>query len=369
MKIFTVVGARPQFIKAAVVSRAIESYNQDALAKDYIEEVLVHTGQHYDDNMSEIFFREMQIPEPKHHLGIGGGTHGTMTGRMLEALENLMLQEKPDLALVYGDTNSTLAGALAAAKLHIPVAHVEAGLRSFNMQMPEEINRILTDRVASWLFCPTDTAVKILEREGAADWLGVQVYNVGDVMYDAAVFYRKRAVAGSVVEQLLTRYDHGFYLATVHRQENTDDPQRLKDIMTALDEIAARVPIILPLHPRTRKHLAAIGMELRNVTCIEPVGYGDMIMLLDHCRAVFTDSGGVQKEAYFFNKPCVTLREETEWVELVEHGFNKLSGANYEKILNLEQSFIRLKINDDMKLYGDGNTGQKIIELILGIKR
>ena len=364
MKFVTVVGARPQFIKAAVVSRAIKQYNQTATAGGHMEEVLVHTGQHYDDNMSEVFFRELQISEPKYHLGIGGGTHGTMTGRMLEALEDLMLQEKPDIVLVYGDTNSTLAGALAAAKLHIPVAHVEAGLRSFNMQMPEEINRILTDRVSSWLFCPTDTAVKNLEREGVENWPGVQVYNVGDVMHDAALFYRERAVAGPIFSELLEQYKDGFYLATVHRQENTDDSQRLKNIMTALDEIAVSMPVILPLHPRTRKHLAAIGLELKHVTCIEPVGYLDMIILLDSCRAVFTDSGGVQKEAYFFCKPCITLRDETEWVELVEQGFNCLVGADQRKILEAEQSFIPKNKDFEVLLYGTGVAGETIVNIL-----
>ena len=364
MKIFTIVGARPQFIKAAVISRAIEEYNQRTTTKEHIEEILVHTGQHYDENMSAVFFREMQIPEPKYHLGIGAGNHGAMTGRMLESLENLMLDEKPDAVLVYGDTNSTLAGALAAAKLHIPVAHVEAGLRSFNMQMPEEINRILTDRVSSWLFCPTDTAVKNLELEGAADWPGVQVHPVGDVMYDAALFYRERAVAGPLVSGLLEQYKEDFYLATVHRQENTDDPLRLRSIMAALDEIAVRVPVILPLHPRTRKQLTAIGLGLKHVTCIEPVGYLDMITLLAHCQAVFTDSGGVQKEAFFFHKPCVTLRDETEWVELVEHGFNCLVGADQERILEAERIFILKLRNFKVPLYGKGITGKIIVDIL-----
>lgn len=364
VKIITIVGARPQFVKAAVVSRAIEQYNQTAVAGERIVEVLVHTGQHYDANMSEVFFRQMQIPQPRYHLGIGGGNHGAMTGRMLESLENLMLEEKPDMVLVYGDTNSTLAGALAAAKLHIPVAHVEAGLRSFNMRMPEEINRILTDRVSSWLFCPTDTAVKNLEREGVGAWTGVRVHNVGDVMYDAALFYRERAVAGSLVSSLLEQYQDGFYLATVHRQENTDDPQCLRDIMAALEEIAIRMPVILPLHPRTRKHLATIGLELKHITYIEPVGYLDMIILLDHCRAVFTDSGGVQKEAYFFRKPCITLRDETEWVELVEQGFNCLAGADQGKILEAEQSFIPQRKDFTGSLYGTGIAGNNIINIL-----
>ena len=365
MKILTIVGARPQFIKAAVVSRAIAKYNKEASDREEIEELLVHTGQHYDDNMSDVFFREMQIPEPSYHLGIGGGSHGAMTGRMLEALEELLLNEQPDLVMVYGDTNSTLAGALAAAKLHIPVAHVEAGLRSFNMNMPEEINRILTDRISSWLFCPTETAVKNLEQEGAKHWPGVRVCNVGDVMYDAALFYRERAKPGSVVASLLNQYQDGFYLATVHRQENTDDSGRLMNIMTALKEIAERVPVILPLHPRTRKHLIEMELDMGNVNCIEPVGYFDMICLLDNCRAVFTDSGGVQKEAYFFHKPCITLRDETEWVELVEHGYNCLVGAERERILATEKEFVQQVRDYSIPLYGDGRAGERIVKLII----
>lgn len=365
MKILTIVGARPQFIKAAVVSRAIEDYNKTVSIRELIEEMLVHTGQHYDDNMSDVFFKEMHIPIPRYQLGIGGGTHGAMTGRMLEALEGLMLEEKPDVVLVYGDTNSTLAGALAAAKLHIPVAHVEAGLRSFNMQMPEEVNRILTDRVSHWLFCPTDTAVNNLKREGVNEWSGVQVHNVGDVMYDAALFYRERAAAGQTVAELMERYKEGFYLATVHRQENTDDVTRLTNIITALEEIAKRVPVILPLHPRTRKRLEGLGIETKQITCLEPVGYFDMVCLLDNCRAVFTDSGGVQKEAYFFHKPCITLRDETEWVELVEHGFNCLVGAEWESIIRAEQEFIQQDRDFSVPLYGDGRAGEKIILYLL----
>lgn len=365
MKILTIVGARPQFIKAAVVSRAIAKYNKEASDRENIEELLVHTGQHYDDNMSDVFFREMQIPEPSYHLGIGGGSHGAMTGRMLEALEWLLVKEKPDLVMVYGDTNSTLAGALAAAKLHIPVAHVEAGLRSFNMNMPEEINRILTDRVSQWLFCPTETAVKNLEKEGATYWPKAQVHNVGDVMYDAALFYRERAKPGSVVASLLNQYQDGFYLATVHRQENTDDVNRLRNIMTALDEIAERVPVILPLHPRTRKYLSEAGLHLQNVCCIEPVGYFDMVCLLNHCRAVFTDSGGVQKEAYFFHKPCITMRDETEWVELVEHGYNLLVGADRDKIIEAEQHFFAKVIDFSDNLYGNGKAGEKVVKLLM----
>jgi len=364
MKIITVVGARPRFIKAAVVSRAIVEYNKQASDKEHIKELLVHTGQHYDANMSDVFFREMQIPKPSYHLGIGGGTHGAMTGRMLEALEGLLVKERPDLVMVYGDTNSTLAGALAAAKLHIPVAHVEAGLRSFNMSMPEEINRIVTDRVSQWLFCPTENAKKNLVKEGAAYWPNAQVHNVGDVMYDAALFYRGLAKPGPVVTGLLKQYKNGFYLATIHRQENTDDLNRLRNIMTALEEIAKRVPVILPLHPRTSKYMSEAGLHMKKICCIAPVGYYDMICLLNQCCAVFTDSGGVQKEAYFYHKPCITLRDETEWVELVEHGFNVLVGADRDRIKDAEQHFIAKERDFYINLYGDGKAGEKIVRII-----
>ncbi len=367
MKILTVVGARPQFIKAAVVSRAIGKHNKSA-AGECIEEVIVHTGQHYDDNMSDVFFREMRIPKPRYHLGIGSGGHGLMTGRMLEGLESVMLSEQPEAVLVYGDTNSTLAGALAAAKLHIPLAHVEAGLRSFNMQMPEEVNRILTDRVSRWLFCPTDTAVNNLKREGADKWQGVLMQNVGDVMCDAAFFYRGYATAGPVVAELLEQHKGGFYLATVHRQENTDDPQRLSNIITALEKIAGRVPVIFPLHPRTRKQLIAIGFDMRRVTYIDPVGYFNMIRLLDSAQAVFTDSGGVQKEAFFFRKPCITLRDETEWVELVEHGYCRLVGANAGGIIDAEQNFIKSSRDFSLPLFGDGHAGERILNCLLSGK-
>ena len=366
MKIATVVGARPQFVKAAVVSRELQKFKRTCKSDvDAPKEIIVHTGQHYDNQMSDIFFKEMQIPRPAYHLGLGGGTHGSMTGQMLVRIEEIFFMEKPDAVLVYGDTNSTLAGALAAIKLHIPVAHIEAGLRSFNMQMPEEINRILTDRISRWLFCPTEIAVQNLKREGAGKWPGAQIYNVGDVMYDAVLFYRERATPGSLLNNLLAQYKDGFYLATVHRQENTDNIQRLKNIITALEDIATRVPVILPLHPRTRKYLLKTGLELRRVIAIEPIGYLDMICLLHNCKAVFTDSGGVQKEAYFFQKPCITLRDETEWVELVEHGYNRLVGADKAKIISAEQEFIHRDRDFTTPLYGDGHAGKKIIDILL----
>ena len=321
MKIVTVIGARPQFIKAAVVSRTIEKYNESA-GNEEIEEVIVHTGQHYDANMSEVFFKEMSIPQPKYNLHLGGGTHGAMTGRMLEKLEEVMLSEKPDVVLVYGDTDSTLAGSVAASKLHIPVAHVEAGLRSFNMNMPEEINRVLTDRVAKWLFCPTETAMDNLRAEGY-EKLGVNMLCIGDVMYDAALFYRAQGKASDQIKELTKDV---YYMATVHRAENTDDPVRIKGIFEALETIAEKTKVVLPLHPRTRRVLDKLGLKPQYITCIEPVGYFDMLHLQGNCLAVFTDSGGVQKEAFFAQKPCVTLRDETEWVELVKNGYNTLWG-------------------------------------------
>ncbi len=368
MKIVTIIGARPQFVKAAVVSRVIAKYNYE-YKEQVIDEVIVHTGQHYDANMSDIFFKEMQMPNPNYHLGIGGASHAIMTGRMLEKIEEVLLKEKPDIVMVYGDTNSTLAGALAAAKLHIPVAHVEAGLRSFNMQMPEEVNRILTDRVSNWLLCPTETAVLNLEGEGVSNWANAKVYNVGDVMYDAALFYKEKADPTEEVKNLVSIYKDDFYLATIHRAENTDDKVRLANIFKALDEVSSKVPVILPLHPRTKKLLSENDIQLANIICINPVGYFDMITLLAECKGVFTDSGGVQKEAYFFGKPCITLREETEWMELIDHGFNKLAGASYEIILELEESFMRTDISDEVKLYGDGRAGEKIVGIISSIHR
>ena len=327
MKIVTVVGARPQFIKAAAVSRVIRD---GYFGK--IEEVLLHTGQHYDENMSKVFFKELDIPQPKYNLGISGGQHGAMTGRMLEAVENVLLQEKPDWLLIYGDTNSTLAGALAAAKLDIPVAHVEAGLRSFNMRMPEEINRILADRVSSLLFCPTETAVNNLKAEG----LSKGIHNVGDVMYDISLFYRDRARQQSVILETLNLPQSGFALATCHRAENTDDPKRLGEILSALAEVAGQLPVVLSLHPRTRKRIGEYGLShhLAALAVTEPLPFLDMMALEQASRVILTDSGGVQKEAFFYGVPCITMRDETEWVETVDLGWNRLVGASRTSIIS-----------------------------------
>lgn len=361
MKIVTIIGARPQFVKAAVVSRAIGEWNLRSGAEK-LEEVIVHTGQHYDANMSDVFFQEMSIPQPKYNLHVGGGTHGANTGRMLERIEAVLCDEKPDVVLVYGDTDSTLAGALAAVKLHIPVAHVEAGLRSFNMNMPEEINRILTDRISTYLFCPTDTAVKNLQAEGF-EGFDANIVNVGDVMLDASRFYQAQEKHSPEIEKLVTELD-GFYLATVHRAENTDSRERMVNIIEALEQISSHKKIVLPLHPRTKKVLENYNIVPKNLCLIEPVGYFDMLYLESHCDGILTDSGGVQKEACFFEKPCITLRDETEWIELVERGYNRLSGANKNKILETWQKWMKGNIHFNSDLYGNGHAGQSIVQLL-----
>lgn len=365
-KLLTIVGARPQFVKAAVVSRAIADYNAKCPVERKIDEVIVHSGQHYDLNMSDVFFAEMDIPRPYHRLHLTAATHGAMTGEILTGAETIIAAEKPDAVLVYGDTNTTLAGALAAAKLHVPVAHVEAGLRSCNMRMPEEINRVLTDRIASWLFCPTDIAVGNLIREGFGAGAGNSrdkpfVANVGDVMYDAALYYGSKAISGEPVAKLVAESGQDYYLATVHRAENTDNLVRLNSIIRALDSIAARLPVILPLHPRTSKLLSANGVPTGQITVLEPVGYFDMLHLLTNCRGVFTDSGGLQKEAYFFGKPCITLRDETEWTELLDGGYNVLAGADRRQILAAEEMLSRRNPDYSVRLYGDGDAGGKIV--------
>lgn len=356
MKLVTILGARPQFIKAAAISRVLRD-------RRAIDEIIVHTGQHYDQNMSGVFFDELDIPKPGFNLEISGGSHGAMTGRMLEGLEKVLLQEKPDWVLIYGDTNSTLAGALAAAKLHIPVAHVEAGLRSFNMRMPEEINRILADRVSTLLLCPTDTAVKNLTQEGIVDG----VHNIGDVMYDVALFYRERARKQSNCLADLGLQDGGFALATCHRAENTDDPVRLNGIIGALAEIAEQLPVVLPLHPRTRKLIADYGLmpQLGKIRLVDPLPFLDMVALEQAARVILTDSGGVQKEAFFYGVPCVTMRDETEWVETVTSGANQLVGASRDAI---RQAFETAMRNGQPPIetmpYGQGDAASKIVDLI-----
>ncbi len=349
--ILTVLGARPQFIKAAAVSRQLLRFG--------IPEVIVHTGQHFDDNMSDVFFREMEIPSPAYNLNVHSLNHGAMTGRMLEQVEEIILKVKPAAVMVYGDTNSTLAGALAAVKLHVRVAHVEAGLRSFNMAMPEEVNRILTDRVSNLLFCPTDAAVANLKAEGF-EHFETQIVKCGDVMQDAAYFYLNKAKSAStVLDKLQLHAD--YVLATIHRQENTDDPVNLKQIIEGLNRVNREVSVVVPLHPRTRKILESNGLK-PEFTVIDPVGYFDMLMLISNCKLVMTDSGGLQKEAFFFQKHCITLRQQTEWVELVEHGFNRLAGANAHTIYDSYLEMVSKKSNFDIDLYGTGNASEIIAE-------
>lgn len=353
MKLLTVVGARPQFVKAGVVSRAIAAHSQ-------INEIVVHTGQHFDPNMSDIFFSQLQMPKPDFMLGIHGGTHGEMTGRMLTDIERIIIDTRPDRLLVYGDTNSTLAGALAAAKLHVPVAHIEAGLRSFNMRMPEEINRILTDRVSDVLFCPTDAAVDNLRNEGITDKM-THILKTGDVMEDSARLFSEVSVVPEVAADL-----ENFVLATLHRAENTDDPVRLAGVVAGLNRVHREIaPVILPVHPRTRQAIVKAGLALDVIT-IEPVGYLEMLGLLKKCAIVVTDSGGVQKEAFFFRKPCVTVRDQTEWVELVSIGANRLCPPESGAMVNAVREASSSTIEDKEDLYGGGKAAGRIADFLAG---
>ncbi|WNF45434.1 UDP-N-acetylglucosamine 2-epimerase (non-hydrolyzing) [Pseudomonas sp. SG20056] len=357
-KVLTVLGARPQFIKASVVSHAIASTSG-------LAEVMLHTGQHYDANMSEVFFDELGMSKPDYFLDIHGGNHGAMTGRMLEAVEQVLLQEQPDVVLVYGDTNSTLAGALAAAKLDIPVAHVEAGLRSFNMKMPEEINRILTDRISRWLFTPTHTASANLLREGHAQ---SSITEVGDVMYDVALHHGSRVRADTGLMAALGLTEKGYVLATIHRQENTDHPQRLAVIVEALRVTARTLPVVWPLHPRTRAKLQKAGLLealASQVTLIDPLGYLDMVQLEKFAALIATDSGGVQKEAFFYRVPCITLRNETEWVELVQAGWNRLAPPEDVGVVKSAIDAALDTLGQDVQPYGAGDAAQRVAASIL----
>jgi UDP-GlcNAc3NAcA epimerase len=353
MKILTVVGARPQFIKLAPLSKI--------LRENGINEIIVHTGQHYDENMNDLFFKELEIPEPDYNLGIGSGNHGEQTGRMLIEIEKIILKEKPELVIVYGDTNSTLAGALAASKLHIKLAHVEAGLRSFNKRMPEEINRVLTDHVSDILFCPTQTAVENLKKERITNG----VYLVGDVMFDALLHFSKISDMKSNILERLNIKPKEYYLVTIHRAENTDNYERLKNILIAfskMDEI-----VVFPIHPRTRKMINYYGLsdllENNNVKVIDPVGYLDMLKLEKNAKAILTDSGGVQKEAFWLKVPCITLRDETEWIETVNLGWNRLVGSNVEKILEAVRD---LKFGTDVNFDNDFSA-KKMYEIIKAV--
>ncbi|MFZ5974868.1 MAG: non-hydrolyzing UDP-N-acetylglucosamine 2-epimerase [Bacillota bacterium] len=360
MKILTVVGARPQFIKAAPFSMVFRQRN---------EEILVHTGQHYDTNMSDVFFNELQIPKPDYNLGVGSGSHGAQTGRMLEKIEELLLKEKPDGVLVYGDTNSTLAGALAASKLHIPVFHIEAGLRSYNMRMPEEQNRVLTDHISSLLFCPTQTAVDNLKKEGVIK--GVQ--NTGDIMYDAVLrnigLSRQRYTGNAWLDELRSANgnipdlsEKNYYLATIHRAENTDETNKLSAIIRAFAELDK--PVLLPLHPRTRKLLGTLNAPTDNIIIIEPVGYLLMLYLTANAYMVLTDSGGLQKEAYFLKTPCTTLRDQTEWVETLEDGWNVLAGIEAADIVQKAARPLEcLKFSQPLS-FGNGHAAEHITQAI-----
>jgi len=349
MKILTILGARPQFIKAGSVSREISKHPE-------IQEIIVHTGQHYDSNMSDIFFNEMKIPKPNFFLGIGGKSHGAMTGQMIEKIEEVALKQKYDWVLVYGDTNSTLAGAIVASKLHIKLAHIEAGLRSFNMNMPEEVNRILTDRVSNMLFCPTDLAVQNLSSEGY-DNFDCTVVKSGDVMLDGAMFYKQYARKPDI------KIEKDFILCTIHRAENTDNEARLRNIFSALDDISEKNKIVIPIHPRTKKIIESLKLRIDNLILIDPVGYLEMIWLIDHSSLIMTDSGGLQKEAFFFKKPCITLRDETEWVELLDNRFNVLVGADKERIYENYNSFEFSK-DFSIDIYGNGDASKHIVDTL-----
>jgi len=352
LKVVTIVGARPQFIKAAAVSRSL---------KPSAKEVILHTGQHYDENLSKVFFDELEIPLPDYNLGVGSATHGAQTGQMLEKIEAVLIDEEPDWVLVYGDTNSTLAGALAAAKLHIKVAHVEAGLRSFNRQMPEEINRILTDHISDLLFCPSDVAVNNLVDEGIIK----NVIIVGDVMADSLMFACEKANQQSTIIEDLGLTPGDYYLGTIHRAENTDDPFRLRNMLDAF--VALDGPIVIPLHPRTRlaiqRHQFMAFLEKPNIIARAPLGYLDMVRLEQSAMMILTDSGGIQKEAYWLKVPCITLRDETEWVETVELGWNVLAGATTPSILEAVETFSIPKQHPD--LYGNGKVGDKIVKQLV----
>lgn len=355
MQVVTILGARPQFIKASAVSRALAQQGS-------IEEVMIHTGQHFDNNMSDIFFSELGIRQPDYHLGIHGLTHGAMTGRMLEEIEKILIKLQPQVVLLYGDTDSTLAGALAAAKLHIPIAHVEAGLRAFNQAIPEEINRVLTDHVAELLFTPTEQADQNLAREGISQ---EKVFQVGDVMYDAALYYAQLASTNSTVLAKSKLEPGSYFLATIHRPQNTDTAEALMHVCAVMEAIARKKKVVWPVHPRAKKQMLEFGINLRHVQCIEPVGYLDMIELERNAALIMTDSGGVQKEAYFHRVPCVTLRPETEWVELVHYGWNVILPPTGDIQTLAETILQRASVKgEEEHLYGSGKAAEKIADIL-----
>jgi len=358
MNIATVIGARPQIIKASVVSRSLRSIPG-------VREVLIHTGQHYDENMSGVFFEELRMPQPDYNLQVGSGSHGCQTGRMLAEIETVLASVRPDWLLVYGDTNSTLAGALAAAKLGVPVAHVEAGLRSFNRAMPEEINRVMTDHLSDLLFAPTEAALANLANEGIN---GPKVVRTGDVMFDAALHHADEAESTSNILGRLGVIRKEYALLTIHRPENTDDPRRLSSIIEAIIRFAKHLPVVFPVHPRTRGRLranCAIGSVPRGFHILEPVGYRDMIILEKNARLIATDSGGIQKEAAFYSVPCVTLRSQTEWTELVDRGYNQVvPPSSSEVVFSALQRASRLTLPSPNGLYGDGHSADCIAQML-----
>ncbi len=356
MKVVSIVGTRPQFVKAAMVSLAFRKFTE-------VQEVLLHTGQHYDDQMSKVFFEELEIPEPAYDLGVGSGSHGQQTARMLEGIEPVLLDLRPDAVLLYGDTNSTLAGALAAAKINVPILHVEAGVRSFNRAMPEETNRVLTDQISDVLFAPTEAAVNNLRREGISE---ERIHKVGDVMYDAALYYNSHAILKSAILSKMGLAPGSYALATIHRAENTNDLERLQVICGTLSRLAGQMPVVFPVHPRTQKVLSRAGFasQLPPVRIADPVGYLDMMMLEKNARVILTDSGGVQKEAFFYQVPCVTFRDETEWLELVELGWNRLApptsvSSQFQQI----ETALRGTPCNGHRPYGNGNAARRVAEL------
>jgi UDP-GlcNAc3NAcA epimerase len=375
LKIITIIGARPQIIKAAALSRAIRF-----IYPDRIQEILVHTGQHYDEKMSNVFFEELSIPKPNYNLEVGSGSHGVQTAKMIEGIEQILLSEKPNYIVLYGDTNSTLAGAVAAGKLHVPIVHIEAGLRSFNKRMPEEINRILTDHCATFLFPPTKTGINNLIAEGFNENSKApfsidnpKVLNVGDVMLDNSLYFAQIAIEKSAILKNLELENEPFVLCTIHRNDNTDDPERLSQIFEQLNNLAGneRLKIIVPMHPRTRKNIDALDVELvskinknQHLIIIDPVSFLDIILLEKNASLIITDSGGVQKEAYFFGRPCLIVRQETEWVEIVEAGMAKLVQPN--QIFNAAKDYLGKPSNTSvLSIFGDGKAAEKILEELL----
>lgn len=360
IKIITVIGARPQFVKSFSITNAIKKFN--ASTNTNIQEIIIHTGQHYDENMSKVFFEEMKLKKPTYNLKLTKRSHGGMTGQMISEIETILIKENPDYLLIYGDTDSTLAGAIAASKLHIPIIHIESGLRSYNRTMPEEINRVVADQLSTFCFCPSEIAINNLKKEGIFDSNNKIVQNIGDVMYDVLLHFQKKIIPSPNIEFISK--NKSFILATIHRAENTDNEHNLKELFKSFEYISTKTDIILPLHPRTKKQLINMNIETKNIKIIDPVSYLDMLYLLKNCEIVLTDSGGLQKEAYFSKKYCITLRNETEWVELVEKKVNSITGANYKAIKKAFEN-IPKKIDFSEQLYGNGYAGDKIINLLI----